>query len=308
MTTPLCCLSCGTIANTERQLLAHVATTRFPPVRCAMMNSISAIHFARFISLVVAIISSNIRGAFAADYVRTAGTNCGTGGAQTIEPGDGIKCCSNTRVKGYDFTLTTSGTFKYSSYVMKSASSNTWMAGSDCNVDASGQACTGGACHAAGSYLNDCKANDCCWGSSLQDYWCMHVKCEEYAGVFGLWRGDDCVFDKWSLSFDRVSTYSPTPTPTPTPYPSSWIPTQAPTPPITVRVPTPSYTVETTKKSAKGLRAGLGIGLSFGGGILMWCLRGCRGKNIDATDTGAPETSTTGATSMPPLQRESPMV
>ena len=144
--------------------------------------------------------------AAAADYVRTAGYNCGTGGAQTIYPGDSITCCSNARVRGYDFTLTTTGTFKYSSKVWQSATSNTWLTGSDCNVHSSGQSCAGDACHTAGAFNNDCKADECCW--SQQDFYCMRVKCEEAVGFFGIGRGDDCAFDRWALTFDALVSSS----------------------------------------------------------------------------------------------------
>ena len=156
--------------------------------------------------------------ASATEYVRTAGYNCGTGTAQTIYPGDSITCCANQRVKGYDFTLTTTRTFAYSSKVYTSASSNTYLTGSDCDVHSSGQTCSGEACHAQGSYLNDCKADQCCW-ASYADYWCMKVSCEEPTGLLGIGRGDDCEFDEWSLSFDSTSAPVSSPPPLSSPPP-----------------------------------------------------------------------------------------
>ena len=156
----------------------------------------------------------------ATNYVRTAGVNCGTGYAQTINPGDRIICCSNALVNGYDFTLTTTETFAYSSKVRQGASSSTtWFSGSDCDVDSSGQSCSGDACHAQGSYMNDCKADKSGFAAEYNDYWCMHVSCDEPTGGLFTSRGDDCEFDEWTLSFDSASSPSPVSSPSPSPSP-----------------------------------------------------------------------------------------
>ena len=259
--------------------------------RRPMAASTSINRFARSIFLLIFVVSSNAHGVF----------GC-YGGSLTVS--SSYTCCASTPSAGWDYRITTSSDDHYTARVYESSSSSYYYTSTTCQVRSSGNSCTGSAC--VFSTRNTCDADTRGALSTITpSYLCLKITCDNWFS--------SCSFSSVSAAFYTRSR-TPTPTPTPTPYPPSWIPsswtpTQAPTPPMTVRVPKPSYSYTTTKKSTKGLRAGLGIGLSLGGGLLMWCLRGCRGKNIDATDPGAPETSTTQATTnMPPLQRESPIV
>ena len=132
-------------------------------------------------------------------YIGKAGYSCGYPGySRTINRGDTVVCCSQAPVQGYDFTLTTSKTFAYSSNVhMGSSSSSTQLEGSDCVVSSSSQTCSGDACCANDNCANDvCKADRCCFPAGN---YCMHVSCDD--------PNIDCEFDEWTLSFDSASNF-----------------------------------------------------------------------------------------------------
>ena len=212
-------------------------------------------------------------------------------------------CCASSPSKGWDYRITSSSTDHYTAAVYNSASSSTYYTRSSCQVRSSGGSCTGAAC--VSSTRNDCDDDTLGPSSSVTSgLLCLKIKCDNWFR--------SCSFDSVSTSFYSTSLPSPSRPPPPStnydyyprPPPPRMSNVYAPqTTPTTVRVPTPSYT--TTKKSAKGVKAGLGVGLSIAVSICAWCLRfSCCSKKSTSSD---PELVSV-QTNLAPLHREAPVM